>query len=72
MAMIQIDERIADRGLRSVMILQVHDELVFEVPLDEVEQMSLLVKEIMETAYPLNVPIVADVRSGRNWLETHD
>ena len=72
MAMIQIDERIADRGLRSVMILQVHDELVFEVPLDEVEQMSLLVKEIMETAYPLNVPIVADVRSGHNWLETHD
>jgi len=71
MAMIQIDERIARLGLRSVMILQVHDELVFETPRDEVEQMESLVKEIMETAYPLNVPIVADVRTGRNWLEAH-
>jgi len=71
MAMIQIDERIARLDLRSVMILQVHDELVFETPRDEVEQMESLVKEIMETAYPLNVPIVADVRTGRNWLEAH-
>jgi DNA polymerase-1 len=54
------------------MILQVHDELVFETPLDEVEQVKSMVKEIMETAYPMNVPIVADVRVGRNWLEAHD
>ncbi len=72
MAMIQIDEKIAGLGMRSVMILQVHDELVFEAPLDEVERMKALVKEIMETAYPLNVPIVADVRTGGNWLEAHD
>ncbi|NQU08663.1 MAG: DNA polymerase I [Candidatus Abyssubacteria bacterium] len=72
MAMIQIDERIGSLGLDSFMILQVHDELVFEVPLEEVEQMRSMVKEIMETAYPLNVPVVADVRIGRNWLEAHD
>lgn len=71
MAMIEIDAKIARLELRSVMILQVHDELVFEVPLDEIEQMESLVKETMETACPLSVPIVADVRTGMNWLEAH-
>ncbi len=71
MAMIEIDAKIARLKLRSVMILQVHDELVFEVPLDEIEQMESLVKETMETACPLSVPIVADVRTGMNWLEAH-
>jgi DNA polymerase-1 len=72
MAMIRIDEKLAASELKSVMILQVHDELVFEAPLDEVEGVKKMVKETMETAYPLNVPIVADVRSGLNWLEAHD
>ena len=71
-AMIEIDKNIAEQGLRSVMILQVHDELVFETPLDEIERMKAMVKETMETAYPLSVPVVADVRTGRNWLEAHD
>ncbi len=71
-AMIQIDDRMSSLRLRSRMILQVHDELLFEVPLDEVERMRAMVKEMMETAYTLSVPIVADVRTGANWLEAHD
>ncbi|GAB4342438.1 MAG: DNA polymerase I [Candidatus Abyssubacteria bacterium] len=71
-AMIRIEEALRTLGLRSKMILQVHDELLFDVPLDEVEQVKSLVKNIMETAYPLSVPIVADVRTGNNWLEAHD
>ena len=70
-AMIKIAERIAERELRSIMILQVHDELVFEVPPEEVSQMETMIKDTMETAYPLNVPVVADVRTGKNWLEAH-
>jgi DNA polymerase-1 len=70
-AMIKIAETIAERELRSMMILQVHDELVFEVPLEEVNEMEMMIKETMETAYPLNVPVVADVRTGKNWLEAH-
>ena len=71
-AMIQVDRQMADSGLASIMILQVHDELIFEVPANEVQRMKSLVKEIMESAYPLKAPIVADVRVGRNWLEAHD
>ncbi len=71
MAMIEIDKKIADLKLRSVMILQVHDELVFEAPLDEIERLKSIVKETMETACPLKAPIVADVRTGPNWLEAH-
>jgi DNA polymerase-1 len=70
--MIQIDERMVALGLRSKMILQVHDELVFDVALDEVERLKTMVKNIMETAYPMSVPIVVDVRTGHNWLEAHD
>lgn len=72
MAMIQIDGRIESLRLKSRMTLQVHDELVFEVPLDEVDAVRRMTKEIMETAYPLSVPIVVDIRTGRNWLEAHD
>jgi DNA polymerase-1 len=71
LAMIKIDCRINELGLKGEMILQVHDELVFDAPAQEVEQLKNLVKTIMETAYPLSVPIVADVRTGRNWLEAH-
>ncbi len=71
-AMIQVDRQMAGSGLASIMILQVHDELLFEVPANEVQRMKSLVKEIMESAYPLKAPIVADVRVGRNWLEAHD
>ncbi|RJP23621.1 MAG: DNA polymerase I [Candidatus Abyssobacteria bacterium SURF_5] len=71
LAMIEIDRHVSALGLRAEMTLQVHDELVFDVPADEVDRLRETVKQIMETAYPMSVPIVADVRTGRNWLEAH-
>jgi DNA polymerase-1 len=53
------------------MLLQVHDELVFEVPEGEVEQMKALVAEKMRNALTLNVPVEVDVGVGSNWLEAH-
>jgi len=69
LAMIRIDEEIRKRGLTSRMTLQVHDELVFEVPESEVDAMKPLVREHMEEAYPLVVPLVADLGIGRNWRD---
>ena len=68
-AMIRIDEEMRSRQLKSRMTLQVHDELVFEVPKDEVETMRKLVKEGMENAHKLKVPLVADVGVGPNWRD---
>ena len=53
------------------MLLQVHDELVFDVPNAEVEDLTTMVKEEMENAYSLDVPLVVDVGIGKNWLEAH-
>ena len=69
LAMIRIDAEIRERGLRSRMTLQVHDELVFEVPTDEVEGMKRLVRERMESAHALEVPLVAELRVGTNWRD---
>jgi DNA polymerase-1 len=71
-AMINMDREIENSRLDCIMILQVHDELIFEASRDEAPKIAPIVKEIMETAYPMNVPIVADVRIGQNWLEAHD
>jgi DNA polymerase-1 len=71
MAMINVGDKIKSEGMKSKMILQVHDELVFEVPEDEVEDMSRLVKENMENALQLNVPVVVEIGTGHNWLEAH-
>jgi DNA polymerase-1 len=51
------------------MILQVHDELLLEVPLDEVERATKIVREEMERVYQLSVPLVVDIGVGKNWLE---
>jgi DNA polymerase-1 len=51
------------------MILQVHDELLFEVPLDELERVRALVRPAMENVYPLRVPLLVDLRAGRNWRD---
>jgi DNA polymerase-1 len=67
-----MDREIENSRLDCIMILQVHDELIFEASRDEAPKIAPIVKEIMETAYPMNVPIVADVRIGQNWLEAHD
>jgi DNA polymerase-1 len=68
-AMIRIDEAIRDRGLKSRMTLQVHDELVFEVPETELEVMRSLVREYMEKVHSLAVPLVVEIGVGRNWRD---
>jgi DNA polymerase-1 len=70
-AMIRIDEAIRKKKLQSRMLLQVHDELVFEVPAKEQKGMEELVKEEMQGAMTLNVPIIVEVGTGKNWLEAH-
>lgn len=67
MAMIEIDQAL--KGFKGVMILQIHDELIFEVPDSEVEEISSLVKNKMESVFPLKVPLVVDVEVGKNWKE---
>lgn len=69
LAMVQMDEALKKRDLKSRMLLQVHDELVFEVPPDEMEQMKKLLPEVMEGALKLDVPLKADVSFGDNWYE---
>jgi DNA polymerase-1 len=69
-AMIRMEDALAAKGLNARMLLQVHDELVFEVPGPEMEPVTALVREEMEGAAELSVPLVVDVGSGRNWLET--
>jgi len=69
LAMIRIDEAIRDRNLRSRMTLQVHDELVFEVPEAELDVMRSLVREYMEKVHPLAVPLVIEIGVGRNWRD---
>jgi DNA polymerase-1 len=68
-AMINIDRELEKQKLKSRMLLQVHDELVFEVPRDEVETMRELVKRNMESAIELRVPLVVDVGVGTNWRD---
>jgi DNA polymerase-1 len=69
LAMIRIDEEIRKRGLKSRMTLQVHDELVFEVPENEVDAMKPLVREHMEQAHALAVPLVVEIGVGTNWRD---
>ncbi|MDR6722598.1 DNA polymerase-1 [Paenibacillus amylolyticus] len=69
LAMVQMDEALRERNLNSRMLLQVHDELVFEVPADELETMKELVPAVMEKALELSVPLKAEVSYGENWYE---
>jgi DNA polymerase-1 len=71
MAMININRALSDKGLASRMILQVHDELVFEVPEDELDVLGKMVKDKMENAIELTVPIKVEIGVGNNWLEAH-
>ena len=70
-AMVRIHRRFAEEGIRSKMILQVHDELNFSVLPEEKERVERIVLEEMQHAYPLNIPLVADSGWGANWLEAH-
>ncbi|MBD2846504.1 DNA polymerase I [Paenibacillus sp. IB182496] len=69
LAMVQMDGQLRERGLQSRMLLQVHDELVFEVPQEELETMRELVPQVMASAIELDVPLRADVSGGANWYE---
>ena len=69
-AMIRIQDKLSS-GRKSRMILQVHDELLFEVPVDELDYLSRMVKEEMEGAWMLRVPILVEIGTGKNWAEAH-
>lgn len=70
-AMIRIYEALEKEGFKSKMLLQVHDELVFDVYLPELDSVKKLVKSKMEGAYALEVPLVVDLGTGKDWLEAH-
>jgi DNA polymerase I len=70
--MIRIPDALADNKLKARMLLQVHDELIFEVPKDEVERTAQVVKKVMAGAAHLDdVPLVVDTGVGDNWDEAH-
>ena len=69
--MIHIHQRFKAEGIKSKMILQVHDELNFSVYPEEKEKVERIVREEMPKAFPLSVPLVADSGFGENWLEAH-
>ena len=71
LAMVEIARRFKEEGIRSKMIMQVHDEVVIDTIPAELERVCALVREAMESVASLKVPLVADVNSGKNWLEAH-
>ena len=72
LAMIRIHRMLREKGFKTRMILQVHDELVFDAPRNEVERVTPLIEELMREAIPnLDVPIVVETGTGENWLEAH-
>jgi DNA polymerase-1 len=69
--MINVDKRIAAEGLQSRMILQIHDELVFDAIPEEVEKLEKIVTEEMENVMKLSIPLTVECNHGNNWLEAH-
>ncbi len=72
LAMVDMAKKLKARNLRTQMILQVHDELVFDVPEDELREVAELVRDTMENAVALDVPLKVDLSVGKNWLELED
>ena len=70
-AMIDVDQAIEKSDLDISMLLQVHDELIFEVPKSQAESAKELIKKYMENAVVLDIPLVVDIGTGNNWLEAH-
>jgi DNA polymerase-1 len=71
LAMIAVHKTFKEHRLRSRMILQVHDELVFDAHRDEVDIVKPLILECMRNALPIAVPVEAEIGAGQNWLEAH-
>ena len=69
-AMVKVYESLRRHNMRSRLILQVHDELIIETCIDEKEQVEALLKSCMENAACMNVPLVAEVKSGATWYDT--
>jgi len=69
LAMVHIDRRLREEKYQAAMLLQVHDELVFEAPAEETQRLAAMVKREMEEVYPLEVPLVADIGVGGNWRD---
>lgn len=69
MAMLNVRQKLKESKLQAKMVLQIHDELLFEVPDTELDALTAMVKECMETVYPLTIPLVADINIGKNWEE---
>ncbi|HEU4746787.1 MAG TPA: DNA polymerase A family protein, partial [Anaerolineales bacterium] len=70
LAMLKIPPALQAAGLNARMLLQVHDELVFEVPKDELKETARIVQEVMANAFPLDIPLSTEARYGANWGET--
>ena len=71
LAMVNVDRRIEAEGLESRMVLQIHDELVFDAAADEVSRLEKIVREEMENVINLSVPLTVECNHGNNWLEAH-
>ena len=71
MAMVTIHRRLKEEGLKAQMIMQVHDELNFNVPMDEVDKVREIVVGEMQNVVHLTVPLIADCGVGKNWLDAH-
>jgi DNA polymerase-1 len=71
LAMIRVDHALQEAGLRTRMLLQVHDELLFELPPEEVPEAKALIEEAMKNALELTVPVEVETGTGQNWLQAH-
>ncbi len=68
-AMLKVFKEIEKRGLKSKIVLQVHDEMMLETPIEEKEEVQQIIKECMESAAKLNVPLVAEISEANNWYD---
>mgnify|MGYP003311694153 FL=1 len=69
--MVNIYDKICNENLKSKLLIQVHDELIFEIHRDEIDTMTLLIKNEMEKAFKLKVPLRVDIGTGNNWFDAH-
>ncbi|MBN2685208.1 MAG: hypothetical protein JXR40_08000, partial [Pontiellaceae bacterium] len=70
-AMIEIQKLLRDRNAKTKLLLQVHDELVFDLALDEKDELVPLIEEKMKSAIPMEIPILVESGTGTNWLDAH-